>query len=173
MATPCVSFTTARDRNSQIRSTRCPWGLPDLPARLQSTVRLGNALAKASLRIFRACLSSGTAVVLENPATSRLFLLPAFKRMLKWNHVRYCIVDMCQFGTRWRKPTGLLTANVPGELLDHVCTYRCTCRSTCSRTNLPHLVLSGNTAQGVPWTKVAQTYPKRFCVEMAKILTAP
>ena len=111
MGPPCTTFSCARDRNSKIRSRRCPWGLPGLTPRLEQQVAVGNRLAKAALVVLRACLRSKTPCVCENPATSRLFLLPEMRRIMSLPQAQYHVVDMCQYGASWRKPTGLLFVN--------------------------------------------------------------
>ena len=171
LATPCTTFSTARDRNSQIRSRRSPWGLPGLTGQKAAAVKEGNKLARSTLRVFKACIQSNTRVLLENPATSRLFLLPCFRRLLSLPKVALGQFDMCQYGTAWRKPTAVLGANIGEEAWNQLC-MKCHSRGRCSRTGKPHLALSGNNAENIPWTKIAQTYPKKLCVVLATILMA-
>ena len=171
MGTPCTTFSGARDRNSRIRSRRFPWGLPDLPERLQAQVLQGNRLARATLRILRACLANGTPAVLENPATSRLFLLPGLRRIMSSACAAYHIIDLCQYGASWRKPTGLLFLNYSAQAIEHFVRPRCTPQhGICSKTKRKHIVLSGNAPEGIPWTRAAQVYPQILCKELSLAL---
>ncbi len=171
MGPPCTTFSCARDRNSKIRSRRCAWGLLGLMPRLAQQVVEGNQLARAAIAVLRACIKSSTPVVCENPATSRLFLLPEMRRIISLPQSRYRVVDMCQYGTSWRKPTGLLFINFEDAAVDRCAKPRCTTkRCICSRSNKKHLVLSGNSPEGIPWTRIAQTYPRSLCNNLSLAL---
>ena len=174
IATPCTSWTIARDRNSQIRTRNYLWGLPGLPKQLKHVVQLGNNCARTTEKVLCECLESGTKGILENPATSRLFLLKSMRRLLNKypDKVSFVVGDFCQFGTPWKKPTGFLCVNIaPADvaLLGRRCTKTNGC---CNKTGKPHIVLSGTSPQGVPWTRVAQPYPNALCSLLAKILLA-
>ena len=65
LATPCTSFTTARDRNSQIRSCRRPAGLSGLSARHRRLVEDGNRCAESTAAIMAACGDGGVPCLLE------------------------------------------------------------------------------------------------------------
>ena len=148
MGPPCTTFSCARDRNGKIRFRRCPWGLPGLTPRLEQQVAVGNRLTKAALVVLRACLRSKTPCVCENPATSRLFLLPEMRRIMSLPQAQYHVVDMCQYGASWRKPTGLLFVNFDRDAVNRCVKPRCTPTGcVCSRSHNRHLVLSGNSPE--------------------------
>eukprot|EP00973_Karenia_brevis_P005058 695643-Karenia_brevis.AAC.1 len=65
------------------------------------------------------------------------------------------VLDMCQFGARWRKRTQLACINLEDvDNLHKLCGGR---NGVCSRTHKNHIVLSGvfNTPN-VLWTSLAQ-----------------
>ena len=172
LATPCTTFTTARDRNSQIRSRHYLWGIPGLPDRLRQKVLDGNRCAKTSIRIILACLESGVPCILENPASSRLFLLKPLQALMKKNRdkVHFIVADFCQYGTRWRKSTGFLCVNFQSHEVAGLGKRCKTCKGLCSRTHAPHQVLSGTAPGGTPWTRIAQPYPSKLCAKLADLL---
>ena len=167
LATPCATFSVARDGSSKIRSHEVPWGLEGLGEKQQIAVEIGNSLARATLTIVAACLATKTPAIVENPRSSRLFALPEIKKLQE-----NCItakVDQCLFGTKWKKPTTLLCFNVAGN--DHVQT--CGGKNgICVRTGLQHVVLRGTApnSRGEKWTSIAQSYPDLFAKFLAEIL---
>ena len=136
---------------------------------MRKQVLQGNLLATNSINIFEEAAKHGVPAILENPATSRLFLVPQVRRMIRLGIARFTITDLCQHGTRWRKPTGLLTCNIEGSGLQHLAVR---CRATdgvCSRTKSPHIQLSGTAPNGVCWTRIAQEYPAKLCSKIASV----
>ena len=124
----------------------------------------------ASLRKIKEFDRLGLPWVVENPQSSRLWLCPGFVALMKQTNVQFVSFHMCQFGSKWRKATSILCGNIPEHMLSDL---RRTCSGRgglCSRTGKPHLVLSGSSPSGVPWTKIAQVYPRRLCVALAKLL---
>ena len=170
--TPCTSFCIARDRNSQIRNRNSPLGLPisQLSPKQIITLKDGNETMYASLRMIREFDRLGLPWIVENPQTSRLWLCPGFVALMKQANVQFVVFHMCQFGSKWKKPTSIMTGNIPEHMLREL---RRTCsgrRGFCSRTGKRHLVLSGSSPSGVPWTRIAQVYPRNLCVALAKLL---
>jgi len=76
---------------------------------------------------------------------------------------------MCQFGTRWLKPTKIVSWHC-GHALD--LTKRCKGRKgICSRNHMHHIVLSGPShIPGKLWTSIAQEYPKALASALSRKL---
>ena len=105
-ATPCCTFTRARDRSekTRLRSSQHPEGLPDLDADQQSRVTTANdvALDAFDTAVWSARELSAVAT-LEGPATSYMWAFlararPRFK--VRWVDLK---LSQCLFGTPWRK----------------------------------------------------------------------
>jgi hypothetical protein len=105
-ATPCSSFSRARDRSeaTQLRSSEFPEGLPNLDAGQALVVEQGNDVA---LIAFDAAVWAAkdlcASVTSENPATSYLWLFLAKRRPLAkvtWFDLK---ISQCLFGTPYRK----------------------------------------------------------------------
>ena len=172
LATPCTSFSVARDRTRPIRPSTRPWGLPHQNDADRARLRTGNACARATIQIMRWALEHKVKLILENPATSRLFLLPQSKEIMRHPAASYGIAHFCQYGTKWKTPTGFLMLFASEN--DRSSLYR-RCNSSqgiCSRTLAKHWVLSGLGPSGKPWTLIAQPYPSQLCSTLARILTA-
>ena len=108
--------------------------------------------------------------VLENPLTSRMWLMPSLSRFISKSGARFSQVDYCQYGTDWRKPTGLLhwhSRNL--EQILKVCQPH---RGVCSCSNRQHVRLVGRDATGTFWTLRAQPYPITFCKDIARHVIA-
>ena len=108
-------------------------------------------------------------VALENPAASRLLVFPPFKKLLKASDCQKKNFDMCSYGTRWRKLTAAVSwgwtflAQRGG-----LCTGK---KGFCSFSGMPHIELSGrDKVSKCLWTSLAQTYPSRFCNDLADSL---
>jgi hypothetical protein len=178
MGTPCTSFSMARrgpppparGPPPPLRSRELPWGLPGLCEKDVERLRVGNLLARFTIRYALLCLEFKVPFMIENPLTSRLWVLPPMIKLLKQPGVQVVVVDFCQFGTRWRKSTKLVFGNVPEAALEDLKLRRCGGRGVCSRTGKPHLVLSGTAPNGKFWTLIAQPYPKLLCKMMVQAL---
>lgn len=132
------------------------WGLPDLTAAEQDKVTKANHMTWGALRVIRLCIRLGIAGYLENPWTSRLWLVRGIRRLLKSGKAFLIRVDQCQYGNQWKKPTGLL---IWGCFLFQL--KICGQGSTCSRTRKPHLQLTG-AFKGKFLTRQAQVYTQQF-----------
>ena len=64
--------------------------------------------AERSVQLIRKCLRRGKAGYLENPRSSMLWKTPEIQRLLCDSRVQLIYLDMCQYGTQWKKPTTLL-----------------------------------------------------------------
>ena len=160
LSPPCSSFSIARGRDAP-RSAKHPLGKPGLSAADQARVDDGNVFFKIACRIVRTCVSRGVGVCLENPRTSRMFLAPPLNRM---GGEKYHTV-FCAYGTPWRKATTFLTWHCPA-----LSTLVATCSSKhglCDHSGKPHRVLKGNSPGGMPWTRVAEPFPRALCSKYA------
>jgi hypothetical protein len=169
VATPCTTFSTARDRTLVIRCKVWPWGRPDLPEKEQLKILQGNVTARFAVQVFRECRRVGTPCAVENPWSSRLWQTPEFKCLINKADTSFGRADFCQYGTAWRKATGFLACHVSKQAFSSFC-KSCTGRKLCSRTSKCHHVLSGSSPSGKPWTLVAQPYPRKLCVALCALL---
>ena len=84
--------------------------------------------------------------------------------------VSFVVVDVCAFGTPWRKWTGLLVGNCDSVDVEALREFKCTGVKKCSYTGKDHIQLSGGDPTGIPWTKRAEPYPTRLARRMAHML---
>ena len=104
--------------------------------------------------------------MIENPRTSFLWLLPCIQRLRDLPRTVLITCDMCAFGTRYRKRTGLLVGNCdPQDLLRLQCLCGGGGKKPCSFTRKPHYILEG----GVN-TRKAAVYPREFAEHCAFVL---
>ena len=144
-------------------------GRPGLSPADQLRVQQGNASLRFSIRVMRECLKQNIPVGLENPRTSWMWQAPAMARLLRLRGVRTVVVDQCQWGSRWLKPTTLVFACTHGiDSIERRCKR---CGLCCSATGKPHIVLSGvDPISKKFWTALAQEYHPQFASDIAKLL---
>jgi hypothetical protein len=139
------------------------WGFHNMSSKDTERIRIGNKSALWCCRLIRHAIRFNVPIVIENPATSRLWLFPPLMRLiLKSQSDIYC--DHCQFGAPWRKHTRLVSWNVDINCMHRVCK---TSKQCCSRTGKPHHVLSGVDKSGDYLTALASAYPKSFCQHLS------
>lgn len=171
-APPCSSFSRARDRTRVIRTKDYPFGLPGLPEHERLKVLTGNKCFASAVQIIKELNKYGIPWILENPHSSKCWYLPALIKMASLDNVHIRVTDFCCHGTRWRKRTQFLVGNV--DLLDSQ-RLQVLCSGTsglCSRTQRKHFQLTGSGPKGIPWTRIAQPYPRRLCHHLAHVLLA-
>ena len=120
----------------------------------------------------RLCLKYDVPFILENPQTSFLWDLPELQALVNRSDCYVRVLDFCQFGTKWKKPTRFLFGGIPwsdSEPLQRRCEAR---GGRCSRTGQKHLILEGPGPDGRPWTRTAQPYPLELCRMLAWVLTS-
>lgn len=170
LAPPCSSFSRARDRTSVIRTAQKPWGVPKhiLSDADALRVQVGNRCVRAALRMIRALERHQVPWILEQPLTSRMWDLGPFRQLRKQSHIAFESLHQCQYGTRWRKATGLLCSRVDPfdrDRLSKMCGGK---SGVCSRTGQRHLQLSGRDPKSNRlWTQIAEPYPTRLCEALA------
>ena len=172
VATPCGSFSRARRAPAwsrfphAVRSTERPRGLPGLTGADRRTVQRGNAIADRSFALIELARSRLIPGLEENPRNSFLHILRNRLKFAQGPQVVDHCVDMCAFGTPYRKSTRLRTwcckkADLSG--------YTCSGSKVCKFSGLKHLVLSG-CADKQFVTHAAQEYPPKFCTRIAQML---
>ena len=128
IATPCSSWSRARDRPNgppRLRSDSFVNGLPELSAADQYKVDMGNRLAKFTASVMLLCARRGLPAVVENPASSRLWLAPGLAKLAAQSKAKSFQTDFCAYGTAWRKQTKFLAAHVNlGNVERHCCTRK-------------------------------------------------
>eukprot|EP00959_Pyramimonas_sp_CCMP1952_P148540 3107661-Pyramimonas_sp.AAC.1 len=93
------------------------------------------------MKILQAAIFVGCPVFLESPRASQMWSIPPLMQYSRHVPFRLHKADFCQYGTPWKKPTTIASWNashIPG--LNRLCH---TCNGICSRTNKPHIILSG------------------------------
>lgn len=144
----CSSFSTAV--TPPVRSREWPKGKPNVSEKMKEKIAIGNDSALWCFKLLDLALSVGASVWLENPASSWLFWLPEWRRLLrKWPQLGYWTVDYCQYGMAWIKRTRIATStNLRGW------------KTLCTRDH-SHLVLRGRSSSAKKnWTRIAQAYPR-------------
>ena len=152
-------FHEARNRHHIIRSADFPWGLPasELCVADVEKLRGGNGTARAACRIMRSCIRANVPFIMENPSASNIFTLPPMQSIMRAPGVATTTVDMCQFGTLWRKRTALLHFQIDDvNRLQRLCRTR---GGICCKSKRPHKQLEGVASTGVHWTRIAQSFP--------------
>ena len=153
----CKSFSVAV--TPPVRSTRFPRGVPWMSAAMKEKVSEGNSMSDFNAKIHSLCFESeadvdGLVVFFwtENPDSSFLWRQKKYRRFRRPESSDLFRCDFCRFGTGWRKRTRVAT-NVPAlkglRML-------CTCTKPHQRLRGQHPVLK------MPWTAVAQPYPRGF-----------
>jgi hypothetical protein len=100
------------------------------------------------------------------PATSRLWITPSVRHLLRRTVVSLCQTEFCMWGKPWRKSTKFLYAHVD---LSAIALHRClgSPPGICRRTGSHHICLQGKHPSGAWWTKVAEPYPSPLCKALA------
>ena len=77
---------------------------------------------------------------IENPHTSRIWLMPSWQRFQQRRCVRTTVLNSCAFEAPWRKRTRLISWHIDLSLIDRRCLSS---RVRCSFTGTPHMKLEG------------------------------
>lgn len=124
-----------------------------MSAGMREKVALGNDMADYQADLHDECELSGVRYWTENPDSSHLWRQRKYKKYRQPDSDTLCRIDMCRYGTRWRKRTRTATDL---RYLRGVRRF-CICQKE-------HVALRGNRPEKkVPWTSLAQVYPRGFC----------
>ena len=173
LATPCTSFSCARDRTRVIRSREAPWGLegPSLSSNDRASLAAGNATCWATVLLLRHLNRHRVPWILENPWSSKLWWIPEIAEEIRKGRGIEIMTDFCQWGTEWRKRTRLMGGNLPAEDVAKLARHCCGSRGYCSRGACrKHKQIRGNGPGGIPWTRIAQPYPRELARGLASSL---
>ena len=174
LGTPCTSFSRARERKNfknvlPLRSAVYPAGVPGLPPRLLAQVIEGNGFARFSASLMMLCSQLGVPAVVENPYTSRLWLMPGMLAVARLSTCRNYFTDYCQDGTAWRKRTRFLAVNVDlSQAVRKCCGQR---GGICAASGCPHVHLEGR-QNGQLMSKLAEPYPAALCNRLVACFAA-
>ena len=115
LAPPCGTFSRARDRPVpaearaagartalRLRDDAHPFGLPGLLPEAARRVEAGNCLAAFTARVATWALERGVPFAIENPSSSRLWLLPCFARLADSPGVGTVGFHHCEYGGKMR-----------------------------------------------------------------------
>eukprot|EP00434_Breviolum_minutum_P008186 symbB.v1.2.007217.t1/scaffold441.1/size205278/4 len=156
-APECCSFSRAI--TPAVRSRERPRGLPNVSQNMKRKIKVGNLHSDFIYRVVACCRHRGVGYFVENPDSSFLWLQPAWVASgwaLMENSYR---LDQCRYEAAWRKRTRLATnLSFAGR------------RDLCLGGHT-HIILRGRSSHHrLNWTRVAQAYPKKLCLEVAKAL---
>ena len=176
IAAPCTTFSRARrcptaGRPGPLRSSELPWGLPRSAMSEKDQARLdnGNAIMRATLTFLQCCVRCKVPFILENPQSSIMWWLPEIIELAAVPQAQFVVTHFCQWGTPWKKATKFLCYRCPTAEanLNRLCHAR---GCICSRTQQPHVVLSGANKGGILWTRLAQPYPTPLAKALGRTL---
>ena len=155
----CSSFSVAV--TPPVRSSKHPRGIKGLRPSMRKKVSEGNSHNDYMADLLALCEQRRVAYWVENRDTSwwwRQRRWRKFRSTLSKGVFRCCF---CRFGTGWKKPTRVATNTALGGM-----TMWCTCSSR-------HTLLRGtHPTKRIPWTLVAQPYPRGFSRMLAAALCA-
>ena len=168
---PCCTWSRARRPGAgppPLRSDRYLMGYPDLKGQARSTVRLHNKIMYKVCELVELCRDCGVDWVIENPASSRLWLTRPMKKVMCG--ATFFSLDFCQYGERWRKRTSFATSIASLSSLSALCGSS-SAHPSCTRTGRRHIQLSGIDPKTKQFrTMLACPYPKKLVVALADAL---
>ncbi|CAK0867123.1 unnamed protein product, partial [Prorocentrum cordatum] len=140
LGTPCTTWTQAL--RQPLRTRTRPMGRADLLPREAAKVRMGNRTFHLSCDVIELCLELRIPVFVENPAGSLIWQARRLQRLLQHPSCQLLTFDGCQYDAPWRKRTSVAAWNaVDLSRLQRRCAGR---RGMCSRSNRPHVILTGH-----------------------------
>jgi len=148
----CSSFSVAI--TPPVRSPVYPRGVPWMAQSMKPKVKAGNEMADYQAELHDCCFEFEIYFWTENPDGSHLWRQRKYKRFRNADSSWVFRLDMCRFGTRWRKRTRV-ASNIP-----KLRGLRMLCNCPVGRKHLP--LRGQHPVKGVPWTRVAQSYPRGF-----------
>ena len=118
-----------------------------------------------SIKVLSLCWRLRVPGTMENSATSRLWICAPVLQLLRRQHVARYVTHYSAWGKPFKKPTAFLGVHINLDILE---VHKCRSKRLCQYTQLPHVVLQGQTASGQWRTKWAEPYPFRMCTAIAK-----
>ena len=150
----CSSFSRAI--NEGVRTRDEPWGIRNVSPAMKVKIADGNSHSKWLAHIIRICLRLGIRYWVENPDSSFLWILPAWRDLPHRASFRFYKCDYCIFKALWRKRIRFLT---DGRLAGQ--------RRLCTRDH-KHVLLRGRgRGEKACRTKLAEPYPPILCSVLA------
>ena len=143
-------------------------GLLDLSPRDDAAVKEGNLMLEIVCELIQFCIDHGVIVLLENPASSRVWLTERMQKLISNNNGRVNVADYCMYNKYWKKPTTFVVWNGPPSLALRRCKGHI---GICSRTKKPHQQLQGRASDGRFWTKIAEPYPQMLVDDISLLCT--
>ena len=119
--------------------------------------------------MFKTLMRNGFPCIIENTRASRLWYV---EEVAEFNAqgAQLLTMDMCAYGTRSRKRTGLLVCHLEAQSctqMQRLCGER---NKLCGHTKRPHVHLKGKDPRsGRNWTSLGQVYPRQFCKSNAQV----
>ena len=135
-------------------------GLPGLSPKDRHRVALGNRQARWLVDIIRVCRRLCVPIVVENPASSRLWL---YLGRLLGKPSSDTVFNHCRYGASFSKPTRLWSWNVDLSALGLRCSVK-----VCVASGKPHVTLSGSDGRAFR-TSCGAENPPAFCGSAARI----
>ena len=150
----CSSFSRAI--TPAVRDRDFPRGLPWVVGAMKQKLIDGNSHSDWLGSFIFLCISVSVGFWVENPDSSHLWNQVIWRKLGADVFANCYRLDFCRYNTPWRKRTRFFTDNcVRG--LRHIC-----------KGGHQHRVLRGRSAtHKLPWTKVAEPYPKGLCDYLA------
>ena len=174
LATPCTSWSVARNRTNVIRSRFEPWGVRHPPkpisAKDSESLRLGNLTMRSTLRLIKLFTRLGIPWALENPFSSNMWWVPALRKYWESGKAQLIVVDQCAWGRPWRKRTRILISGCDAQDIAALERRHCSGHRVCSYSGKPHVQLTGSGPGGKPMTLHAQEFPQGLSSMLARIL---
>lgn len=150
----CSSFSRAI--TPAVRDRDFPRGLPWVVGAMKQKLIDGNSHSDWLGSFIFLCISVSVGFWVENPDSSHLWNQVIWRKLGADVFANCYRLDFCRYNTPWRKRTRFFTDNgVRG--VRHIC-----------KGGHQHRVLRGRSAtHKLPWTKVAEPYPKGLCDYLA------
>ena len=168
---PCTSFSRARKWDGlgpgPLRDPYNLWGYEWLCDSDKRKVNQGNSLLRFTLRCMTVCEQLGIPYALENPLSSYAWMMPPMKKFCQRFQPAEAVLDFCQFGEPWQKPTKILGNFWPLQQLSKRCQPQ---GGLCSMSHQPHVHLSGTDDAGNFLTLKAQPYPWALAANVARLV---
>ena len=168
---PCQSWSRARKHDGGPKPLRDEhdflWGKVDVGPKDRSKIILGNQLLLITVALIHQLWSLSIPWALENPWTSRCWLVSPIRDLATASGASLRQLDYCQYNMPWRKSTGILFAGCDLHSIFKTCQGSF---GRCSATHKKHFALSGQDSAGKWLTHRAQPYPPLLCTTIISAL---